>query len=52
MQDFNNLELTDMSQFPGHKTGQWRAELDKFKLIRRETHSDGCRRHAGFASQS
>jgi hypothetical protein len=38
-----------MSQFPGHKAGPWRAGLDKFKLIRGRAHSDGCRRHAGFA---
>jgi hypothetical protein len=48
MQDFNS-ELTDMSQFPGDKAGQLRAELDKFKLIRRQPHSDGDRRHAAFA---
>jgi hypothetical protein len=54
MQDFKTQNsqknwLTDMSQFPGHKTGQLRAELDEFKLIRRRSHSDGCRRHAAFA---
>jgi len=38
-----------MSQFPGDKTGQLRAELDKFKLIRRRTHSDGSRSPAAFA---
>jgi hypothetical protein len=41
--------LTHMSQFPGDKTGALRAELDEFKLIRRRSHSDGCRRHAAFA---
>jgi len=41
--------LTDMSQFPGDKAGPLRAELEKFKLIRRRSHSDGCRRHEGFA---
>jgi hypothetical protein len=46
MQDF---KLTDMSQFPGDKAGQLRVELDEFKLIRRRTHSDGCRRRAAFA---
>jgi hypothetical protein len=52
MQDFKRLTedwLTDMSQFPGDKTGQLRAELDEFKLIRRQRHSDGFRRHAGSA---
>jgi hypothetical protein len=37
-----------MSQFPGDKTGQLRAELDEFKLIRRRRHSDRDRRHAAF----
>jgi hypothetical protein len=54
MQDFgselaDSEPLTDMSQFPGDKTGQWRAALDEFKLIRRRSHSDGCRLHAAFA---
>jgi len=54
MQDFNSglamgKPLTDMSQFPGYKTGPLRAELDEFKLIRRRSHSDGCRRYAAFA---
>jgi hypothetical protein len=44
-----DFELTDMSQFPGDKTGQLRAELDEFKLIRRRRHSDGSRRHGAFA---
>jgi hypothetical protein len=38
-----------MSQFPGDKTGQLRAELDEFKLIRRQAHSDAGRRYAAFA---
>jgi len=41
--------LTDMSQFPGDKTGQLQAEQDEFKLIRRRSHSDGRRHHAAFA---
>jgi hypothetical protein len=38
-----------MSQFPGDKAGQLRAEWNEFKLIRRRSHSDGCRRYAAFA---
>jgi hypothetical protein len=38
-----------MGQFPGDKTGPLRAELDEFKLIRRRSHSDRCRRQAAFA---
>jgi hypothetical protein len=56
MQDFNSelagkraAHRTDMSQFPGDKTGRLRAELDEFKLIRRRSHSDGGRRYAAFA---
>jgi len=37
-----------MSQIPGDKAGQLRAELDEFKLIRRRTDSDGRRSSAGF----
>jgi hypothetical protein len=44
-----DFKLTDMSQFPGDKTGQLRAELDEFKLIRGRSHSDAARRHAAFA---
>jgi hypothetical protein len=44
-----DFKLTDMSQFPGDKTGQLRAELDEFKLIRGRRHSDGCRSPAAFA---
>jgi hypothetical protein len=38
-----------MSQFPGDKAGQLRAELDEFKLIRRRSHSDGRHPDAAFA---
>jgi len=48
VQNSSNSELTDMSQFPGDKTGQLRAELDEFKLIRRRPHSDAARRHTAF----
>jgi hypothetical protein len=54
MQEFklrtsSNSEFTDKGQFPGDKTGQLRAELDEFKLIRGRSHSDAARRHAAFA---
>jgi hypothetical protein len=54
MQNFNFRTrfcepLTDMSQFPGDKAGQLRAELDEFKLIRRRSHSDGRHPDAAFA---
>jgi hypothetical protein len=48
MQEFKDW-ASDMSQFPGHKAGQLRAELDEFKLIRRRTPSDGWRRSVAFA---
>jgi len=44
----SNSGLTDMGQFPGDKTGQLRAELDKFKLIRRRAHSEAARYRAAF----
>jgi hypothetical protein len=38
-----------MSQFPGDKAGQLRAEPAKFKLIRWRTHSDPSGSPAAFA---
>jgi hypothetical protein len=40
---------TDMSQFPGDKTGHREPNWNEFKLIRARSHSDGCRHHAASA---
>jgi hypothetical protein len=37
-----------MSQFPGDKTGHCEPQREEFKLIRKQSHSDGCRRHEAF----
>jgi hypothetical protein len=49
MQDLKT-GLTDMSQFPGDKTGaNLRLNSLQLKLIRSGADSDGSRRHAAFA---
>jgi hypothetical protein len=60
MQDLNLKDrLTDMGQFPGHKSEPTRPQdrVDSvrnsfpLKLIRDDWHSDGHRRQPAFASQ-
>jgi hypothetical protein len=59
MQDLQDLKgsLTDMGQFPGHKSGPTRPQdrgdtlrnSFQFKPIRKARDSDGRRRQAAFA---